>query len=180
MIPISALVNKDSDIPADGSLPGSSEELNEIFRDLSKTLGDDWEVRLLEGVEGVTAPACRKMLDQIGINREMTEAFALLDQACGPGITAGEVQQIVSPDVLEMSSILSADCSAEMVAACQRRASRQGWKGKCEARVLDAQQSHLPAESFSHVTMSLGFHVIPDAEAALNGDYPFSPPRRYH
>ena len=172
MIPISALVNKDHGTRDNDIPPDSSGELQRISQDLDETLGDDWEVKLLESVEGVTAPACRKMLHQIGINNHVAEPLALLDQACGPGITAGEVQRIVTADVLEKSNIVSADCSAQMVAACQKRASRLEWKGKCDARVLDAQQSHLPAESFSHVTMNLGFHVIPDAEAALKGDCP--------
>ncbi len=146
-----------------------SVEMKSIFEDLSKSLGEDWEVKLLAGVKAITAPPCAKMLQQIGLDDTRTEPFDLLDHACGPGVTAGEVQRMVRQDVLRKSSILSADTSAQMVEACRRRAAKENWQGKCDAKVIDAQNSGLPTRSFSHVTMNLGFHVIPDAEAALTG-----------
>ncbi|KAJ3580119.1 hypothetical protein NPX13_g455 [Xylaria arbuscula] len=53
-----------------------------------------------------------------------------------------------------------------LVNTLKRRAEKEKWIN-VETAVLDAQDSGLPASSFSHVTINFAMHVIPDPGAVL-------------
>lgn len=42
-------------------------------------------------------------------------------------------------------------------------------------RLTGKQKNGLPDRSFTHVATNIGFHVVPDSEAALNGTQPQHP-----
>lgn len=67
-----------------------------------------------------------------------SKPFSLLDNACGPGLIAGVLQENMDREVLSQSRILCADVSANFVAVCKQRAEEAGWVS-VETAVLDAQ-----------------------------------------
>jgi len=146
-----------------------SNNIKNLFAKPGTTVGDDWENILIRGTNMITRPMCIQMLHNIGLDEGQSGPFSLLDLACGTGAVASAVQQMVKPELLQQSHILSGDFSEPMVQLCKRRAEREKWVGDCKAEVVDAQKSGLPDQSFTHVTVGFGFHLMPDAEAALKG-----------
>ncbi|OIW28761.1 S-adenosyl-L-methionine-dependent methyltransferase [Coniochaeta ligniaria NRRL 30616] len=120
---------------------------------------------MVEFLDTVSAPLASKMLQQMGLDKT-TEPFKLLDNGAGLGVVAAEIQKMVNKQVLAKSSIISADFSESTVEFVRRRIEKEGWVNT-DARVVDAQKTGFPDNEFTHLTMNIGFHVVPDSEAAL-------------
>jgi ubiquinone/menaquinone biosynthesis C-methylase UbiE len=93
---------------------------------------------MLDSAKHVSAPIAIRMLDHVGLNKDTSTPFKLIDCACGAGVVASEVQSMIKPDVLQQSSILACDFSEQMVGITQRRIAREGWVNT-EAKQIDAQ-----------------------------------------
>ncbi|PSR82867.1 hypothetical protein BD289DRAFT_294128 [Coniella lustricola] len=102
--------------------------------------------------------------------------FKLLDHGCSLGVVAPVLMETVPREVLRESSVLCADVSEPLVDAVRVRSEEEGWVNT-QARVLDAQDTGLPSESFTHVVSSLCFHLIPDSKAALKAMFQATTPR---
>ncbi|CAK7208047.1 hypothetical protein SEUCBS139899_010881 [Sporothrix eucalyptigena] len=106
------------------------------------------------------------MLQAAGLDSSTGTPFTLLDHACGSGVTAAILNRAVGRSLLEKSSILCADVSEPMVDLVKRRIANEGWINTTAER-RDAQSSGLPNGFFTHVTIGMGLHIIPDPDAAL-------------
>ncbi|KAK8048732.1 hypothetical protein PG994_010462 [Apiospora phragmitis] len=110
---------------------------------------------------GAVAPKDKK--------EEEEEPFALFDNACGAGLITGLLQKKASPAVLRESRIVCADLNANFIDIVKWRAETDRWMGTVETMVADAQDTGLPANSFSHVVINFAMHIIPKPEVALRG-----------
>ncbi|KAK0620148.1 S-adenosyl-L-methionine-dependent methyltransferase [Immersiella caudata] len=144
-----------------------AKELNKFFQNLYSAIGTSWEDVLLDNAQRVSVPLVTQMLNQIGLNEDTSKPFKLLDNGCGAGVVASELQRRIKPEVLQQSSILCGDFSQQVIGFVQKRINEERWTNT-EASTVDAQKTNLPSSSFSHVTMNIGFHVVPDSEAALD------------
>lgn len=146
-----------------------SAELQKLFSGyiLKAAAGDKWPTPLLENAERVSAPLVVRMLEQIGLTADTTQPFRLVDNGCGVGVTAGELQRLIKPEVMKESSVLCGDFPEMMVGLVKERIESEGWVNTTAERI-DAQSSGLETDSFTHVTLNIAFHVIPDSEAALD------------
>lgn len=144
------------------STPSSS--MMEAF--LTTSSSTEWQDFLLQSLQAISSPLARNMLAKIGLDASATEPFTLLDHGCGMGVVAPVLMETVLRDVLERSSVLCADSSAKLVESLQARSEMEGWVN-CEAKVVDAQNSGLPSESFTHVVSNIMYHLVPDSQAAL-------------
>jgi len=161
------------------------EELRKMFKGISKGIGNvtDWEERMVSGsFNKLGRPSIEALLRQAGLLTPPPAAgsggvgaavgdpglkpFALLDNGCGAGGVCSMLQAAVPRDVLARSTIINADFSEQMVGISQRRAEKEGWIN-AEARVLDAENTGLPSNSFTHVTASFCFHVVPNSLTAV-------------
>ncbi|CAI6091194.1 unnamed protein product [Clonostachys chloroleuca] len=106
------------------------------------------------------------LLQQMGLGEGTTEPFALLDGACGSGVVTQEVQRTVPRAVLEGSSIVASDSSEALVDLVRTRVEAEGWVNT-EAKVLDAMDTKLAENSFSHVALGLALHLIPKPDDVL-------------
>lgn len=89
------------------------------------------------------------------------EPFALLDHACGTGpVVAALLEAHDAGGVVPHSRVLCADFSAALLDALRQRIAARGWQG-IETALLDAQETDLPAASFSHITLNFAMHIIP-------------------
>ncbi|KAH7031667.1 S-adenosyl-L-methionine-dependent methyltransferase [Microdochium trichocladiopsis] len=100
------------------------------------------------------------------VQKTQFEPFSLLDNACGPGLIAGVLQEELPKDVLAKSRVLCADVNGNLVDILKQRASIEGWVG-VETAVLDAQNPGLPENSFDYSTVNFAMHIIPDPDAVL-------------
>lgn len=90
----------------------------------------------------------------------ITNESHILDNACGPGIAAQEVQN-TQPG----ARITCADLSPQMLEQVQQRFGDQA-----ETKLLDVRDlKGLPDDSFTHVVTNLGFPVPDDPDSLVKG-----------
>ncbi|KAI4602444.1 hypothetical protein KJ359_009688 [Pestalotiopsis sp. 9143b] len=140
--------------------------LQKTYSNFSSGLNDHDLDKILRNTDAVMAVPVTKLLAQVGIDSSRTEPFHLLDNACGTGAVVAQLQRIVGSDVLGKSKILCGDINQPHLDILQRRMSKNDWVNT-EVATIDAQDSKLPSKSFSHVTISLGLHVIPQPDLVL-------------
>ena len=103
--------------------------------------GRSWEENVLDGLRRFSAPFAVELLEQMGLGRETTEPFKLFDNACGPGVVAAQVVNLVKPEVMRQSSILCGDFSEPMISIALKTIEKEGWGAFVKARRVDAQVS---------------------------------------
>ncbi|KUI58308.1 Aklanonic acid methyltransferase DnrC [Cytospora mali] len=133
---------------------------------LQASCGEEWQQFLLESLKSISAPLAVKMLSQIDLGAETADPFNLLEQGCGMGVVAPLLNETVPKEILERSSVLCGDFSGPLIDVVKRRIEKEGWINT-RAEVVDAQDSGLPAESFTHVVSNIMYHLVPDSQAAL-------------
>ncbi|CAM1503114.1 Fc.00g078900.m01.CDS01 [Cosmosporella sp. VM-42] len=106
------------------------------------------------------------LLSQMDINEQTSTPLKLFDNACGSGLFTQEVQGVLPREVLEKSKFLCADNSEGMVSLVKRRVAAEGWVN-VETKTLDAMDTGLAENSFSHVGLGLALHLIPNPDAVL-------------
>lgn len=162
--------------------------LQKTYSSFSSGLDDHDLDKLLRNTDAVTARPITMLLAQAGIDSSRTEPFHLLDNACGMGAVVAQLQRIVGSDVLDKSRILCGDINQPHLDILRRRISKNEWTNR-EVLTIDAQvcytnwkaswkretyqlqDSKLPPGSFSHVTISLGLHIIPKPDVVLKGKH---------
>ncbi|KAI1358147.1 S-adenosyl-L-methionine-dependent methyltransferase [Xylaria arbuscula] len=142
------------------------EELGKMFKTFSSNFDDEQLDKFIEDSERIMRRPAELLLKQAGLDAATSTRFALLDHACGTGPIAAHLQANLDKKVLSRSNMFCADISSNLVNTLKRRAEKEKWIN-VETAVLDAQDSGLPASSFSHVTMNFAMHVIPDPGAVL-------------
>ncbi|KAH6890630.1 S-adenosyl-L-methionine-dependent methyltransferase [Thelonectria olida] len=143
------------------SLKSGNDALSKLFKGIS-----EHEKGFLVASRGVLRPIINPLLLQLGLTEKTTTPFDLLDGACGTGLLTQEVQDRVPKDVLAKSSFLCSDFSDQMVGIVNKRIEAEGWVNTKTA-VLDAKNTGLPDNSFSHVGLGLSLHLIPGPDAVL-------------
>ncbi|KAK0671612.1 putative methylase [Cercophora samala] len=152
----------------------AARELSKLFETINKAACSgsttSWEDVLLDNARRVSTPLAIQMLTQMGIDlygNKPVAPFRLFENACGVGVVASVLQRTIKPDVLANSSILCGDFSTPCVGLVEKRIKEEGWVNT-EVKRIDAQKMELKTASFDYVTTNIGFHVIPDSEAALD------------
>ncbi|POR37453.1 Uncharacterized protein TPAR_02352 [Tolypocladium paradoxum] len=151
--------------PSTTSLASAAARLSEHFHSLGKATTAD-EQDLILASRRMMRLLAAPLLAQMGLTRDTKAPVALLDSACGTGVFTQEAQGVLAREVLEESSFVCADSAVGLVELVRKRAAAEGWVN-VEARVADAMDTGLPADSFSHVAMTLGLHLIPSPDAVL-------------
>jgi len=90
--------------------------------------------------ERISAPLVVRMLKQIGLTADTNQPFRLVDNGCGAGVVAAELQRLIRPEVMKESSVLCGDFPESMVELVQERIKGEGWVNT-RAERIDAQVS---------------------------------------
>ncbi|OAA76533.1 UbiE/COQ5 methyltransferase [Akanthomyces lecanii RCEF 1005] len=114
----------------------------------------------------IIAKLAAPLLPKMGLTADRTAPVTLLDNAAGAGVMAQEVNRTLPRTTLQAGSILATDFSEALVGITQERIKTEGWINT-EARVADAQDTKLPDNTYSHVSILLGLHIIPNPDAAV-------------
>ncbi|KAM3513326.1 hypothetical protein MY11210_003010 [Beauveria gryllotalpidicola] len=139
---------------------------------LSNTIGgvfaeaDKHENTWVRTSKTVIAKLAAPLLPRMGLTADRTAPVTLLDNAAGAGVMAQEVNKTLQRTTLQAGSILATDMSESLAGIMQERIKTEGWINT-EARVADAQDTKLPDNTYSHVSILLGLHIIPDPDAAV-------------
>ncbi|RYP32554.1 hypothetical protein DL767_005166 [Monosporascus sp. MG133] len=141
-------------------------ELQKLFASFNKGPDDEGLTEYINDSDLIMRSPARILLAQMGLDKSVTAPFRLLDNACGVGPIAAELQEQVDAQVLAGSKVLCADFNANLVDMLKRRIVMNGWSN-IETAALDAQDSGLPDASFSHSSINFGMHLIPNPQAVL-------------
>ncbi|RYP63047.1 hypothetical protein DL771_009462 [Monosporascus sp. 5C6A] len=141
-------------------------ELQKLFENFSNGLDDEGLAKFISDSELIMRSPARTLLVQMGLDKSVTAPFRLLDNACGIGPIAAELQDQVDAQVLAGSKVVCADFNANLVDILKRRVVMNGWSN-IETAALDAQNSGLPDASFSHISINFAMHLIPNPQAVL-------------
>lgn len=115
-------------------------ELQKMFGNTKAAIGDSWKTTLLVNAERVSTPLVVRMLGQIGLDENTTKPFRLVDNGCGSGVVAANLQRLIRPDVMKESSVLCGDFPETMVELVKERIESEGWVNTTAERI-DAQVS---------------------------------------
>lgn len=119
----------------------------------------------LDNARRVSEPLATKMLKQMGLNEDISTPFKVFENTCGVGVVAPILQQIIKPDVLKRSRILSGDSSDQMVEVTQQRSESEGWVNT-EVRKVDAQVCVFPGNRPLRDGIELTWNRKPDWRTA--------------
>jgi hypothetical protein len=174
------------------NLEQAAASLSELYRNAGKSISNT-EQQQLRATKHLMKALATPLLQQMGITAAPDQpGLAVVDLACGGGVVVQELQALLPREVLQKSSFLASDNSAALVELVNKRIVAEGWVNT-KASVLDAQvcrwtmrpalerqplinlcceqNTGLDADSFTHATIAMGLHLIPNPDAALRGKY---------
>ena len=92
--------------------------------------------------------------------------LVVLDEACGFGTVSAHLMALLSQRSKDKLELLMTDVAAPMVAFCEQRIQREGWRGTKTARA-DAMDTRLPDAYFTHVLLGFGPFMFHDWRSAI-------------
>lgn len=109
--------------------------------------------------EHITGQFAFSLLGQSGLveqaNNNPSEPLVVLDNACGTGIVSSILHNKLDPAVKANWKLTCGDISPGMVEYTQRRMASESWQN-AEVKTVDAQDTNLPSDHFTHVVTSFG------------------------
>jgi ubiquinone/menaquinone biosynthesis C-methylase UbiE len=114
--------------------------MNKFFQNIKGAVGSTWEETLLLNTNRVSTPLAKRMLIQMGLGNDTNVPFRLFENACGAGVIAPVLQQLIPPDILKQSSVLCGDFSEQLIGLARKRAESERWINTTVS-VIDAQVS---------------------------------------
>ena len=127
--PDGSATSKDNTPPSDSPSPGNTAP----SRDGPHEDGTDVEYE-----DGMTGQFAEVMVRQAVLARDCVKPFAILDNACGEGVVAAKLYELLDAFALENMQIFCGDIDEEHIKSVQKRIKVQSWKNTT-ATVLDAQ-----------------------------------------
>lgn len=112
--------------------------VEELFRSTNTVTGNEWEAALLSTTRNISAPLAKKLLSQMGLAEDASNPIELFENACGVGVVAPLVQEMVKPTILKQSKILCGDTAEPMLELAKKRLQSEGWVNT-EVKIVDAQ-----------------------------------------
>ncbi|KAL0936041.1 uncharacterized protein CTRU02_208256 [Colletotrichum truncatum] len=126
----------------------------------------DQRDNIISASHGFLGDMSSALITHMGLTDKTSRPVAFFDNACGSGVLTQEIQKSLPKGVLEESSFLCADLAQNMVDLAKERVVNEGWLNT-EVRLLDATKTGLPADSFTHIGLSMALNIIPDPDAVL-------------
>ncbi|KAI9152113.1 Methyltransferase tpcH [Paramyrothecium foliicola] len=148
------------------NLADAARNLSQLFQTANKSssvLGNELVIISKKSLYRLANP----ILERVGLTKDTDEPVVVLDNCCGTGVVRQEIQKTLRKDILERSKFVCADNSAALVDIVKQRIVAEEWVNT-DAQVLDATNTGLPENTFSHVIVALGLHIIPDPTAVIN------------
>lgn len=127
----------------------------------------DWEtmfkdnkfVRNYKTGEHITGKFALSLLDQSGLvtkaNNNPSEPLVVLDNACGTGIVSSILHNKLDTAVKANWKLTCGDISPGMVEYTRGRMASESWQN-AEVKTVDAQDTKLPSDHFTHVVTAFG------------------------
>lgn len=150
------MTTKDPEYPA-------AKTLSSLFTTIMPTKHEE---DLVTTSRGMMRLLVAPLVSQMGITANASKPVSLFDNACGSGVLTQEVRATLPKDVLSQSTFFCADSSEAMVNLVKKRVEAEGW-AHTGVKTLNAMDTRLPDNSFTHVGIGLGLHIIPEPDKVL-------------
>ncbi|KAL8829680.1 MAG: hypothetical protein Q9170_006067 [Blastenia crenularia] len=122
--------------------------------------------RRYKNAEIATGPFARTMIEKSGLLTSTEDHLTILDNACGTGVVAAALHEVLGSEVKEKMELTCGDFSEPMLEAVRERMGKEGWVNT-EARMVDAMKTGLEDESFTHVLANFVIMGLQEPDAAL-------------
>ncbi|GFF87487.1 ubiquinone/menaquinone biosynthesis methyltransferase ubiE [Aspergillus udagawae] len=106
------------------------------------------------------------LVDTSGIAKSHQRPLIILDNACGTGSISSTLQRTLDKRNKRNLKLTCGDLSEGMVEYTKQRMQAEGWDN-AEAKVVNAQDTGLPSDHYTHVYTAFAFNMFPDYKAAL-------------
>ncbi|KAJ5651212.1 uncharacterized protein N7484_004935 [Penicillium longicatenatum] len=132
---------------------------------------DDKFIKAYRLGERATVQFAQLLIGQSGIvaysKSHQDRPLVVLDNACGTGVVSSILQRELDEHVRAKWQLTCGDLSEGMLEYTRRRVESEKWLN-VEVKTVDAQDTKLPSEHFSHVFTAFAFMALPKGLDALN------------
>ncbi|PYH78665.1 S-adenosyl-L-methionine-dependent methyltransferase [Aspergillus uvarum CBS 121591] len=118
--------------------------------------------------EKITRYFTEDLIALSGVLASKQRPLKVLDLACGTGVVSEKLHEVLADQPVGCWALVCGDISTELTGHVQRKIVEEGWSANSSARVMDAQNTELPAAELTHVFAALAWTSFPDTYAALN------------
>ncbi|KAL4931303.1 gliotoxin thiomethyltransferase [Aspergillus undulatus] len=122
-------------------------------------------VRRYKLAEKLTGLFARPLINQTAI-ASYSKNPIILENACGTGAISSALHQTLPDQVKQSWKLTCGDFSDAMIEVTKQRAADEGWQN-AEVKNVDAQDTKLPSDYYSHVLTAFAIPMLPDNDAAL-------------
>ena len=105
--------------------------------------------------EKITGMFAQPLIDQSGIATSFQKPLVVLDNACGTGVVSNLLNQILHYKTRKRWQLVCSDLTQEILEYTRQRIQGEGWLN-AKAKLMDAQDTGLPNEIFTHVFVGFG------------------------
>ncbi|PLB33453.1 gliotoxin thiomethyltransferase [Aspergillus candidus] len=117
--------------------------------------------------EKITGLFAQPLIDQSGIATSFQKPLVVLDNACGTGIVSSFLNQKIHYKTRKRWKLVCSDLTQEILDYTRQRIRDEAWMN-AKAKLVDAQDTGLPNEYFTHVFVGFAFNTFLDEMAAMN------------
>ncbi|KAJ5273206.1 hypothetical protein N7478_008331 [Penicillium angulare] len=145
--------------------------ITETTPDWNKVFNDEKFIKQYELGEKVTGVFGQALVDQTDVvahsKSHQEHPLVALDNACGTGVVSSILQNSLDDEVKAKMQLTCADFSQGMLEYTRRRIEREGWVN-ADVKHVDAQDTKLPSDHYSHVFTSFAYMALPKGLSALD------------
>lgn len=105
--------------------------------------------------EKITGLFAQPLIDQSGIATSFQKPLVVLDNACGTGIVSSFLNQKIHYKTRKRWKLVCSDLTQEILDYTRQRIRDEAWMN-AKAKLVDAQDTGLPNEYFTHVFVGFG------------------------
>lgn len=120
---------------------------------------DDKFVNNYKTGENITGQFAYSLLEQSGllntVNINQGKPLVIFDNACGTGIVSSILHGNLDDAIKSNWKLTCGDISPGMVEYTRRRMAEEGWQN-AEVKIVDAQDTKLPSDYFTHAVTAFG------------------------
>ncbi|KAJ5320026.1 hypothetical protein PENANT_c025G04408 [Penicillium antarcticum] len=121
--------------------------------------------------ETMTGPFGQSLIDQTKLVEDATakpdQPLVVLDNACGTGIISSLLNEQLDSSIKQNWKLTCGDISTPLLEYTARRMKEEGWQN-AETKVVNAQETGLPSDHFTHVFSAFVLMAIPKPFNALD------------
>ncbi|KAG9193036.1 hypothetical protein G6011_03071 [Alternaria panax] len=119
-----------------------------------------------KNAENATGPYAKIIVGQSGIAAYLNSGAEanVLDFACGTGVVAQKLYDMIPKEKWRQLKVLGADISPPMLEYSKARGEKQGWVG-LETKIVDGNGDFtqaLPKSSFTHIFTTFALNMLPE------------------